>query len=117
MNRSLKKSLIIVAIAFMSCSISMAGPLLDPTRPASVHATETPISTFHVEAIVLADTGSWAIINGIVVHRGDHVGNAVIEDISRYEVRYSRNGHSDVAQLPHSTLQVRHDTAPHEDKP
>ena len=117
MNRSLNKSLIITVIAVMSCSTSMAGPLLDPTRPASVHAAETPTSTFHVEAIVLADTGAWAIVNGTVVHRGDHVGNAVIEEISRYEVRYSRNGHSDVAQLPHSTLQVRHDTAPHEDTP
>lgn len=113
----MNKLLITIVIAFTSCNISMAGPLLDPTRPASVHVAETPASTFQVEAIVLADSGSWAIVNGTVVHRGDHLGNAVIENISRYEVRYSRNGHSDVAQLPHSTLQVRHDAVSHEDTP
>lgn len=112
------KSLLIAAMTLTTCSAAMAGSLLDPTRPASVHGGETTDSVIHVEAIIISDTDSWAIVNGTVVHRGDHVGSAVIEDISRYEVRYSRNGHSDIAQLIHSTLQVRRDTtASHEDTP
>lgn len=104
-------------IAMLSCNVSAAGSLSDPTRPATAPVHDKPVSTIHVEAIVITDTTAWAIVNGIVVHQGDHVGNAVIENISRYEVRYSRNGHSDVAQLPHSTLQVRRDAASHEDTP
>lgn len=113
----MNRYLIITAIAFMSCSISSADPLRDPTRPANAARHEAADSTIRVEAIVLSDTDTWAIVNGTVVHPGDHVGNVTIESISRYEVRYSRNGHSDVALLPHSTLQVRRDSASHEDTP
>lgn len=104
-------------IVMLTCKASADGSLSDPTRPATAPVHDKTVSLIHVEAIVITDTTAWAIVNGIVVHQGDHVGNAVIENISRYEVRYSRNGHSDVAQLPHSTLQVRRDAASHENTP
>ena len=107
------------AIAVIACSNIMADSLLDPTRPASAHTGDTHENPFviRVEAIVLSDNDAWAIVNGTVVHRGDHIANAVIEEISRYAVRYSRNGHSDTALLPHSTLQVRRNDASHGGSP
>lgn len=114
----MNKHCILLLLVTMCCQPVVAGSLPDPTRPASVHvAAPEPVNTIRVEAIVISDTVQWAIVNGVVIHRGDHIANAVIEEISSYSVRYSRNGHSDIALLPHSTLQVRRDDTPHEDSP
>jgi len=114
----MNKLAITALLIAMSTGLAQAGPLLDPTRPSSARtAAAVPANTFNLEGIVVSDTTQWAIVNGTVVHRGDHIVNAVIEEISRYSVRFTRNGHSEVAMLPHATLQVRRNGTEHEETP
>ena len=113
------KRLTLIPVLLMCCSdVCPAAELRDPTRPPGLHtAVKVTADTFHLEAVVISDDTRWAIVNGTVVHRGDRIANAVIDDISGYSVRYSRNGRSEVASLPHSTLLVRRNEAPHEAAP
>jgi hypothetical protein len=119
MNKLFITAMFITAMLMsLSTQRVLAGPLVDPTRPASAHApVSISVNTFRLEGIVISATTQWAIVNGTVVHRGDHIANALIEDISRFSVRYSRNGHSELALLTHSTLQVRRNDSAHEDSP
>ncbi len=108
---------LLTACVLLSCN-GYAGSLSDPTRPASARITAVAApNVLHVEAIIIADSFQWAIINGTVVHAGDHVGNAIIDDISRYSVRYTRNGHSEITLLAHATSIIRRNDTPAEDLP
>jgi hypothetical protein len=114
----MNKSIIAGLLMVMNVQLALAGSMLDPTRPSGTHTpVAIVVNTFHLEGIVVSDTTQWAIVNGTVVHRGDHIANAVIEEISRYSVRYSRNGHSEVALLAHATLQVRRNNTEREVMP
>ena len=113
-----QRTIALLMICTLLSGHAYAGSLTDPTRPANAR-TATPVApnTIRVEAIVMSGLFQWAIINGTVVHAGDHIANATIDDISQYSVRYTRNGHSEVALLPHTTLIIRRNDTPAEDTP
>jgi hypothetical protein len=111
-----KYSIYLVLATTVLFNTARAATLNDPTRPSSMRAPAVKgPETIHVEAIVISASGQWAIVNGNVVRRGDHVADALIEEITRYNVRYTRNGRSEVAYLAHATLPVRRNNTSHED--
>ena len=113
MNRRIAVTIILV----WSTTSTLAGSMIDPTRPAGARTVAPTPDAFHLEAIVISDTAQWAIVNGVIVHRGDHIANAVIDEITARTVRYTRNGHSETASLSHASLQVRRNESSHEDSP
>lgn len=94
-----------------------AQPLADPTRPVTRAASAAGVikssASLRVEAIFSYEQGSQhrAIVDGKLVHPGDYVGDALIEQITADAVRYIRNGRSQLALLNPNKLQVRK-TAP-----
>lgn len=103
-------SLILVQPAF-------AGTLVDPTRPAGARVAAPAPGAIHLEAIVVSDNSIWAIVNGAVVHQGDHVANAVIDEINRTSIRYTRNGKTETIHLQHLSITVRQNETSHEEAP
>jgi len=91
--------------------------LVDPTRPAGARVAAPAIPAFHVEAIMIAENTRWAIVNGTLVHQGDHVANAIVEDINPNSVRYTRGGHSETATLMPPVSPVRRNESVSEESP
>jgi hypothetical protein len=113
----MKTICITVLISLAGISSLQAGPMLDPTRPPGARAAAPAPSVIRLEAIVVSDSSIWAIVNGTVVHRGDHIANAVIDEINHTGIRYTRNGKSESLQLPHLSITVRHNETSHEEAP
>ena len=112
-----KHSIYLVLATSVLFNTARAATLNDPTRPTSMRAPGIKgLELIHVEAIVMSASSQWAIVNGNVVRRGDHIADAMIEEITRYTVRYTRNGRSEVAYLAHTTLPVRRNNTSHEDQ-
>jgi len=101
------KQLLTIAALFVTSICFAGGLLVDPTRPAGARSAGPVTNTIRVEAIVITDETRWAIINGTLVHHGDRIANAVIEEITPRGVRYSRNGRSETALLPSASTPVR----------
>jgi hypothetical protein len=121
LRRLTREWLLLTSTAF--CCLTMlivanvhAESLTDPTRPIDAKVIATAASNapaaLRVEAIFHAGTTQrpLAIINGKLVHEGERVANALIEQITSDAVRYSRAGHSQLALLNAAKLQVRRTT-------
>lgn len=113
----MKTACIIVLLSLVSAQWVKAGSTLDPTRPAGARIAAPAPGVIRLEAIVVSDDSIWAIVNGTVVHRGDHVANAVIDEINRTSIRYTRNGKSETVQLQHLSITVRQNETSHEEAP
>ena len=108
------------AFLFAGCCVAhtcaSAEPLDDPTRPSSAHsAVQLPPSVqreLHLEGIVRRDGQRIAIVDGRIVHEGEHVYNATIEEITADAVRYSRGGLDHTVRLARTTLRVRQPSTP-----
>ncbi len=88
---------------------AIADRLADPTRPPQGqrnHPTEAR-SPVRVEAILHSDDRRIAIVNGKIVHAGDHVSGVRIEEILVDGVRYVRDGRSQVVRLRPAAMTVR----------
>lgn len=83
--------------------------LTDPTRPAPPASARAavPNNGFRVEAVLHSEQRDLAIVNGQVVRVGDLVGSARVAEILPHGVRYVRNGHTHLALVRSSSLQVR----------
>jgi hypothetical protein len=93
-----------------------AEPLDDPTRPSSVRSVAQlrPLKQreLRVEGIFCRDGRRIAIVDGRIVHEGERLANAMIEEITADAVRYMRGGQDHIARLARTTLQVRQPSAP-----
>jgi len=83
----------------------------DPTRPsgtpsASILRPSGP-HQLQLEGIFQRNGHCIAIVDGRVVHEGDRIANAKIEEITEAAVRYSRDGHDHTIRLTRNTLHVR----------
>jgi MSHA biogenesis protein MshK len=104
-----------IALLCIGCAAARIGasaePLDDPTRPSGVRSVvqlQPPERReLRVEGIFRGDERRVAIVNGMVVHEGDRIANATIQEITADAVRYSRDGHDHTARLARTTLQVR----------
>jgi hypothetical protein len=99
-----------LVVLLLGAPVARAGEgLVDPTRPTSVVALpEGESDGIHVEAIILRAGSHIAIVNGHIVRAGDHLGDALIEEVTAEGVRYSQHGHSAFAHLTTATIAVRH---------
>ena len=92
-------------------TVAGARPLEDPPQPSSVHGAAQlqpqKVRELRLEGIVRRGERRVAIIDGRIVHEGEHIANATIEKITADAVRYSRDGHDHTAQLVRTTLHVR----------
>ena len=111
------KQLVFIAALFITVTCWAGGLLVDPTRPAGARSTAPAIATIRVEAIVITNETRWAIVNGTLVHHGDHIANAIIEEITSNSVRYSRNGRTETALLPSASVPVRRNESVSEESP
>jgi hypothetical protein len=111
---------IAVVLLCAGCTIARtcAGgePLNDPTRPSGVRNVVQLRSPeqreLRVEGIFRRNERHIAIVNGRLVHEGERIGDATIQEITADAVRYSRDGHEHTAHLARTTLQVRQPSAP-----
>ena len=103
-------ALFCAACAMVSIAVAEES-LDDPTRPGSTHsASELRSSGPHelqLEGILQRNGHCIAIVDGRVIHEGDRIGNATIEEITLAAVRYSRDGHDHTIRLTRNTLHVR----------
>lgn len=112
--------LLVAATAAAAMPAFGAAPALeDPTRPSDAHGGRAVPGwpQLHLQGILRHGTDSVAIIDGRLVHCGDHMGDALIGEIGTDAVHYQRAGHELIAYLTKSTLQVRQLTAPPKDSP
>ncbi len=93
--------------------------LIDPTRPSDAHGERAVAGwpQLRLQGILHRDNDNLAIIDGRVVHRGDHFNDVLIGEIGTDAVHYQRGGHDLIAYLAKSTLQVRRLSAPSKDSP
>jgi len=93
-----------------------AEPLDDPTRPSNVpsavQSQPRKLRELRLEGILWRDQRHVAIIDGRIVHEGEHIADVKIAEITADGVRYSRGGHDYTARLTRTTLQVRQPSAP-----
>jgi len=68
--------------------------LRDPTTPLDGGVVRKEQSALVLQAIFLADTSRYAVINGRTVYVGDKVNDWTLEVISRKGVRLARRGES-----------------------
>jgi hypothetical protein len=109
-----------IALLCAACAVARTGasaePLDDPTRPSNARsATQLrPLEPgeLRLEGIFRRNERRIAIIDGRIVHEGERIANATIEEITVDAVRYSRGGHDHIARLARTTLQVRRPSAP-----
>ena len=114
MRHSSAIQVFIAASACLIASTAIGGELFDPMRPANTidaSAAATAAGQIRVEAILNDGERRLAIVNGRLVHEGDHVGTAVVESIAPGAVRFNRGGHSELIFLPTSKLEVRRTAA------
>jgi len=90
---------------------AVAADLRDPMRPPSAPGVATSRagapSSLQLQAVIGTGQSRVAIVNGKVVHVGDKVDGATIEEISATTVRYTRAGKQLLAALPNTKLDVR----------
>ncbi|HEU4654822.1 MAG TPA: hypothetical protein VFS47_12605 [Steroidobacteraceae bacterium] len=91
-----------------------AEALRDPTKPMNAKTAPLAASAraIRVEAILSSSERMLAIVNGKVVRAGDRVGDARIDEVLTDGIRYTRDGHSQVARLDSHVVQVRQPIAP-----
>ncbi len=100
-------------------AVAAVPALVDPTRPSDVRGERALPGwpQLRLQGILHRGSDCIAIIDGRLVHRGDHLGEVLIGDIGTDAVHYQRGGHELIAYLTKSTLQVRHLGAPLKDSP
>jgi hypothetical protein len=121
MRQNLIAALLLIA-ATGTCAtraVVAAPPLEDPTRPSNGRGERAAPGwpQLRLQGILHHGNESVAIIDGRLVHSGDHLGDARIGEIGTDAVHYQRGGHELIAYLAKSTLQVRRLTALPKDSP
>jgi hypothetical protein len=82
--------------------------LVDPTRPGSAAAPRRHTGGLQVQAIITRAGARIAIVDGQLVHAGDHLANVVIEEVTPEGIRYSKNnGRMGFARLPGREISIR----------
>jgi hypothetical protein len=98
-------------LALTAAAPAVAADLRDPMRPPNAPAVATSRavapSSVQLQAVIGTGPSRVAIVNGKVVHVGDKIDGATIDEISATTVRYSRGGKQLLASLPHTKLDVR----------
>jgi hypothetical protein len=114
--RALLVALALLPLIAASGAARAGNALVDPTRPVSaadpgVAASEP--GAMRVQAIISRAGSRVAVVDGRVVHAGDRIGNALIEEVTPDGVRYSQDGRSRFARLKGpSPLPVRRGAQP-----
>jgi hypothetical protein len=111
---------LLCAACALAQATASAEPLGDPTRPSSAHSAVELSKQQHelrLEGIFRRDKRFIAIVDGRIVHGGERIANATIEEITADAVRYSRDGHEHTAHFARTTLQVRPLRAPQTRQP
>jgi hypothetical protein len=101
-----------LAVLLLSMSVpAIADRLADPTRPPQGPRNQATggRSSVRVEAILHSEYRRLAIVNGKIVHAGDHVSGVRIEEVLVDGVRYMRDGRIHVARLRPAAMTVRQD--------
>jgi hypothetical protein len=71
-----------------------------------------------VQAIITRAGARIAIVDGQLVHPGDHLANVVIEEVTPEGIRYSKkNGRMGFARLPGRETSIRRVTVAHKGVP
>jgi hypothetical protein len=116
-----------IAIALLCAGCTMPGPAVagelldDPTRPSSARSASElrppGPRELQLQGIVHHNERRVAIVDGNVLHEGDRIDNARIEEITADAVRYSRDGHHYTARIARKTVQVRQPNVPRKERP
>jgi hypothetical protein len=109
-----------IALLCTACAVARTGasaePLDDPTRPSTTRSAvglrPPQERELRLEGIYRRAERRFAIVDGRIVHEGERIANAKIEEITADAVRYSRDGHDHTARLARTTLQVRQPNTP-----
>jgi hypothetical protein len=121
MRQYLIPALLLVALtgACATRAVAAAPALEDPTRPSDARGARAVPGwpQLQLQGILCHGTDRIAIIDGRLIHSGDHLGDALIGEIDADAVHYRRGGHELISYLTKSTLQVRRLTAPPKDSP
>lgn len=94
-------ALIAAAHLFLASTVD-ADALKDPTRPPGPTAADplrAPAAALRLEAILQSANRRIAIVNGKIVHAGDRLDSAFIEEITSDSVRYTRAGREHTIHL------------------
>jgi hypothetical protein len=100
-------ALLATAAAAQASAADLRDPMRPPNAPAAVISRPGAPSSLQLQAVIGTGQSRVAIVNGRVVHVGDKVDGAVIDEISATTVRYSRGGKQLVAALSRTKLDVR----------
>jgi hypothetical protein len=98
-------------LTLIATAQAVAADLRDPMRPPSAPGVATSrtgaSSSLQLQAVIGTGQSRVAIVNGKVVHIGDKIDGATIDEISATTVRYTRAGKQLLAALPNTKLAVR----------
>jgi opacity protein-like surface antigen len=106
MSARLLAALLALAAATQAVAADLHDPMRPPNAPAATGRTGAP-SSLQLQAVIGSGPSRVAIVNGKVVHIGDKVDGAIINDISATAVHYTRGGKQLIASLPNTKLDVR----------
>jgi hypothetical protein len=104
---TLPAALLALSAAAHTRADDLRDPMRPPTAPATAMSRTSAPSSLQLQAVIGSGPSRVAIVNGKVVHIGDKVDGATIEDISANTVRYTRGGKQLIASLPNTKLDVR----------
>jgi MSHA biogenesis protein MshK len=107
-NARLLTALILsLAATTQALAADLHDPMRPPGAPAAASSRPSAPSSLQLQAVIGSGPSRVAIVNGKVVHVGDKVDGAVIDEISATTVRYTRGGKQLVAALSGAKLDVR----------
>ena len=97
----------VLASSTLASAADLRDPMRPPSAPTAAISRPSGPSSLQLQAVVGTGQSRVAIVNGKVVHAGDKIDGAIIEEISATSVRYTRAGKQLVASLPATKLDVR----------
>lgn len=103
----LAATLLALSAAAQAVAADLRDPMRPPSAPASAMSRAGTPSSLQLQAVIGNGPSRVAIVNGKVVHVGDKVDGATINEISATTVHYTRGGKQLTASLPNTKLDVR----------
>ena len=100
-------ALLALATAAQASAADLRDPMRPPSAPGVAMSRTGAPSSLQLQAVIGTGQSRVAIVNGKVVHVGDKIDGATIDEISATAIRYTRAGKQLLASLPNTKLDVR----------
>jgi MSHA biogenesis protein MshL len=104
MSRNIAISTLTLLLACAVTGPAPADTLTDPTQPPRMEGRARDTGGLHLQGVLCHAGAFTGIANDRLVHVGDRIDGAVVQDISAAGMRYSRGAHEAFASAPEPRL-------------